>query len=551
MPIDEEILGMLAVARDVPEPEPWKPPELDTESLGAIKAADEHVDARREYLREKYVYGLVAPLRGTRETYSSKVFKEVKDPSERRWLIEEVAKVAKMQEWAQQKAYRESGYLGRVGSVAQRVGGAFAEGGTGMVEAFQGLRKQIGGRVKSTEDVQFLNALEAAKRAENPFEAPGLTGAAATGAAGMAPDMAAGMASIISGGPAAGMAYWTARQQAERTEGYQEMGLQPGAAAIAGMPTAAAEGAIELLNIDPTGLMKKVVPGPIKKAIAGRISKLVKEKMGGAAIKQGMNELTQKYGSKAVQGALRDPVIRRAISVAGVATKRIILEGSEEAAQGVVQEGGKYLAAKVSGDPRVKDRPAGDILGVGAEQMKEAMPGLVVLGGVGGIVTTAQTAVQAKARVKRFVEGTKRSKIQNEIIAMADRGHTPSRDKWSEWGLPKGEGMNRAARRDAIKELAKGYREIDQIRFALSGVTPTEAQWGKLGLPPNVGKTEAGRKEFLARKFMPQVPSAVAEQAEGPDAGLEAPLKAEEVQARDAALESGPATPAPAPPAGR
>ena len=557
MPIDEEILEMLAVARDVPEPTSWKPPELGDESLGAIKVADEHVDARREYLREKYVYGLVAPLRGTRETYSSKVFKEVKDPSERRWLVEEVARVARMQEQAQQKAYGESGYLGRVGSVAQRVGGAFAEGGTGMVEAFQGLRKQIGGRIKSTEDVQFLNALEAAKRAENPFEAPGLAGAAATGAAGMAPDMAAGMAAVMGGGPTAGMAYWTARQQAERTEGYQEMGLSPGTAAAAALPTAAAEGAIELLNIDPTGLMKKIVPGPVKKAIAGKISKFASEKLGGATIKRGMNELTQKYGSEAVQAALKDPVIRRTINAAGGATKRVILEGSEEALQGIVQEGGKYLAAKVSDDPKVEDRPAGDILGVGAEQMKEAMPGLAVLGGSGGIVTTAQTAAQAKARVKRFVEGTKRSKIQNEIIGMADRGHTPSRDKWSEWGLPKGEGMNRAARRDAVQKLAKGYREIDQIRFALSGVTPTEAQWGELGLPDSKEfATEAGRKEYLAKKFLPEVPQgpidgipqgpidAVSQQVQA-DTAAEAPLTTEEKQARVSALESGPATPAP------
>ncbi|MFZ5832708.1 MAG: hypothetical protein ACOY3P_21685, partial [Planctomycetota bacterium] len=139
MPADRETLELIQQAGRLLYAEPAPPQDdtaaLLTESHNVLSRLEESRDRRRNYIRDKYAWGLVAPLKGTRLDYSKAALKEIVDPEERQWLVEEVGKIARMQEWAQRKDYSESSYPGRLGANLQKVGGAFAEAGTGMVEA--------------------------------------------------------------------------------------------------------------------------------------------------------------------------------------------------------------------------------------------------------------------------------------------------------------------------------------------------------------------------------------------------------------------------------
>jgi len=481
MPLDPELSAALA---QVP-PEAMTRPKLDSGVRDALAQTGEQVARRREYLRDKYVWGLVAPLSGTRDTYSEKALKEVTDPEERRWLVGEVAKIAKAREWAEQEEYNEAGYLGRLGKRVQKVGGSFAEAGTGMTEAAGKLRDWTQGKGRSQEDVQFARALEGAKQGENPYlgkDAP-LSLKAAAGAAGMAPDMAAGLLANAAGGPAAMMGYWTAREQPEAREDFLEMGLSSGASSLAGTATAAAVGGIELLNIDPTGLTRgaaKPIKGIARRALA---------------------EAVEKIGGKAASSLVRHPVTRRVVGAGVDALKRTGLEAVEEGLQGGVQEGAKLL---VGGE--TEDRHAIDVLAEGYSQAKEALPGLAVLGGVGGAVRAGESVV----RYKRFAEGSKQAKTLQEIAEVVAKGHAPARAQWEKWGLPAEEGKTRKQRLATAKKIVKSQQTIDQLKFVVAGVTPTAAQWRELGLPAKEGKTEEGRQKYLVKKFVPQMPPAQA-----------------------------------------
>lgn len=453
--------------------------KLDPEVTKSIEQTDKDVKARRDYLRDKYAWGLVAPLDSIRQTYSKGVAKEVTDPTERQWLVEEVANIAKMQELSQQKEYGESGYLGRLGKNLQKVGGSFANAGAGMVSAAEKGRDWAQGRNKSPEDVKFLRALESAKQGENPYipEDTGLAGKAATGAVGMLPDMAAGMAATIGGGPAGGMAYWTARQAPERREDYIDVGLNPTAAGAAGLTSSALEAAIEMINIDPTGLMKQTVAAPVK-----------------GMIRKGISKAAEKVGGDTLKSFVKHPITSRVVGAGVEAMKRTGLETLEEGLQGAVQEGGMYLA---SNDPQ---RTLGGVASSALDQAIQALPGIAVLGGVGGVV-------QAGGAVKRFgqiAEGTKHARIRSEIMQVDSEGIIPSREQWKKWGLPAEEGRSRTNRREVAGQLAEGYRNLEQIRAVLSGVTPTESQWKQLGLPAEEGGTEEARKAYLQKKFMPE-----------------------------------------------
>ncbi|MFA5186706.1 MAG: LPD38 domain-containing protein [Patescibacteria group bacterium] len=479
MPLDPQVLASIA---NVPQPEA---PKLDAQVLDSVNKTEGTIERRRQYLRDKYVWGLVAPLTGTRTTYSKRAIQEVTDPIERQWLVEEVARVARMQEWAQRKAYGESGYAGRFAKNLQKVGGSFAEAGTGMLEAASGLRDWAQGKGRSAEDVRFLDAIESAKQAENPYipKEMVLAGKAATGAAGMAPDLAAGLLANVAGGPAGMAGYWTARQTPERREGYLALGLGPTAASLAGVATAGAEAGIELLNIDPTGLTKPVA-APVK-----------------GALRRGLVKAAEKIGGKALKSFAKHPVARRAVGAGVEALKRTGLETAEEGLQGLVQEGGKYLAGKATDSPIAP--AATEVFTEAYNQMAQAAPGVAVLGGVGGVAK----AGEAVSRYKKFAAGAKRSKIEADIIQYAQEDKAPSRAKWQAWGLPSEEGKSVQQRKDAVQRLASQYQAIEQIRTAVSGVTPTEEQWKQWGFPAEEGKTEEQRREYLSRSIQPQQPA--------------------------------------------
>lgn len=501
--LDPQVLASLS------QLQPEGQPKLDPDVAASLDRTSEAVDRRREYLRDKYAWGLVAPLSGTRLTYAKRAIQEVTDPTEREWLVGEVGRIAKMQEWAKRKDYDEAGAVGKRWKNFQMVGASFADAGTGMVEAASGMRDWLQGRGRSGEDVKFLRALEAAKQTQDPTvpkDAP-LTLKAATGAAGMVPDMAAGLLANAAGGPAGMFGYWTARMQPERREDYLELGLDPTTSTLAGTAGAGAEAAIELLNIDPTGLTKPVA-APVK-----------------GAIRQGLKRAAEKVGSETLESLVKHPVARRAVGAGLEAAKRTALEATEEGLQGMVQEGGKYLASKAS--DKIPDRDPANILKEGYEQATQALPGLAVLSGVGG----AAHVKEAADRFRRFTSGTKQARIEGEIMEHAAEDKTPSRTQWQQWGLPLEEGASQKQRRETMHRLAAEYRTLDQVRTVLSDATPTETQWQQWGLPVEEGETPEQRKAYLQQRLSEQ------QQVESESPALEEAPKVVQSEQSEAAVE--------------
>ena len=454
---------------------------LDKDVLSAVDFAEKHDKARKDYLRDRYAYGLVSPLKGQRSEYAERVVKEVTDPTERQWLVGEVGKIARMHDAIQRKEYNETegvtGYAKRFHTNIQKVGGSFIDAGTGMMEAVDGWLDRLHGKERSAEDVQFLRALEGAKQEENPMvasDAP-LTLKAATGAAGMTPDMAAGLLANAAGGPAAMAGYWTARLAPERREDYIEMGLDPEVASVAGIATAVPEAAVELINIDPTGLTKPLA-APVK-----------------GAVRQGLKKVAGKVGGKALKSFAKHPVSRRIVGAGIDAAKRVGLEAVEEGLQGAVQEGGKVLASRMS--DKIEDRDLADVPRAAYEQTKESIAPLAVLGGTGAVMQSKN----AVDRYKRFSKGAKQSRIETEIMEHAAADRIPSRKQWKAWNLPAEEGRTGKQRREAAKQMAAGFRSLDQARTILNEETPTERQWKAWGLPAEEGKTPESRRAYWQR----------------------------------------------------
>jgi hypothetical protein len=491
-PLDPEMMTKLAALK--PELEAIdKPAKLDDEALKSIERVNQYTDRRRGELRDKYAWGLAGPLVGERSKVARLAAQEVTDPTERKWLVDEVARIAGLANKVRNQRYNESGYVGRLADVGLDVGESAVEGFGGIGQA---AKKWLGQRPRD-EDVPFLNALESAKQAEFPTVSRemGLAGKAATGAAGMAPDMAAGTSALLAGGPQAAFGYWAARQFPERREGYVEMGLGPGASSLAGAATSGAEAAIELLNIDPTGLTK-----PITKPAKG-------------FLRRGMASVAEKIGGKALESIAKHPVARRTVGAGVESIESIGKEALEEGLQGAVETGGKYLAGKATGAEGAPQ--ASDILREAVGQAGAALPGIAVLGGVGGV----SKASEAASRFRRFARGTERARIEEEIIRYADDGEVPSRAKWASWGFPVEAGASSVKRAESAKWLAEEFKIADQVRTATSGVTPTETQWKQWGLPAEEGNTPEARKASLQRRILgepeavPEVPAEAAELA--------------------------------------
>ena len=477
---------------------------LDPEISTSLDRTEEAIERRRSLLRDKYAWNLVAPLSGTRESYSEKAIKEVTDPAERQWLIEEVGRIAQAQSWAKEKKYAESGLIkpgfsepafigGRFGVRAQQVGGAFAEAGTAMTGAAADFRDWIQCRGRTVDEVRFKRQLEAAKQGADPSlgrDAP-LSLRAAAGMAGMAPDLSAGLLAGATAGPWAMAGYWTARLFPERNEDYLEMGLSPAAAATAGAVTAAIESAIELLNIDPTGVSKGVV-AQLAKGVARRAVSDAIKKYGGKRL----IALTTKY-----------PAIRTAIGAGLDALERVGGETIEEGLQRGVRDVGKYLAAKT--DEKIEGPVFSSIAPAMWQEMKDALPAIAALGGGPGMVSVTGEYMGAQAEVKR-------ASVEKEILEYADQGKTPSRGTRIKWGLPEEGWESRKQRREGVQQLAQDIRsqaEIDEQAKAMLEAPPEAAQKaGEIGreagvpmatIPGEVAPEAAGAAEVGAGAKQP------------------------------------------------
>jgi hypothetical protein len=450
--LDPQVMSALGLASSGKQADK---PALDTEISDALGRAGESQKARQNYLRDKYAYGLAATLKGERSTYSGKVMEEVTDPAERQWLVNEVAQIAAKKDWAERKSFQKSGYLKQRQKIAEKVGGAFADASTSAVEAFGDLKDWTMGKGRSPEDIKFLRALESAKMSENASvgSQDPLTLKAITGAAGMAPDMAAGLLSASAGGPAGMATYWTARGINERREDFREMGLGSTASAAAGLGTAGAEAAIELINIDPTG-MTKPAAAPVK-----------------GFMRQGLKRVASKVAGEGVQRLIKNPVTKRVIGAGAGFVKRAALETLEEGLQGSTAEAAKYLASKMS--DKAEDRDPIDILREGYQQAKAAAPGIAVIGAPGGMVQAAN----AVGRYKKFVDGSKRAMTWTAIEQAAAEDRTPSRKEWQAWGLPAEEGKTAKQRRETVKGLAKAISATRQAEeSAQAAAEPQQMQ---------------------------------------------------------------------------
>ena len=507
MPFDPQVLAL--VGDRTPDPAS----QFDPDVLAIAKQTGEAIERRRSYLRDKYAWGLVAPLSGTRESYSERAMKEITDPSERQWLTEEVGRVARAQSWAKEKKYAESGLAGRFGRRAQQVGGAFAEAGTAMTGAAADFRNWLQGRGRTVEEVQFKRQLEAAKQGEDPSlgkDTP-LSLKAAAGAAGMTPDLSAGLLAGTVGGPGAMAAYWTARLFPERNEDYLEMGLSPGVAATAGAVTAAIESAVELLNIDPTGMSKGTVAQPIKGMARRTISQAIR-KYGGKRL------------SKLVQ---RSPAVRVAIGQAIDALERVGVETAEEGIQRGVRDAGKYLAALTDED--IEGPVFSSIAPAMWEEMKEALPGIAALGGGPGMASMAGEVITARGEAKQ-------AETEREILEYADQGKVPSRRTRKKWGLPEEGWESREQRQEGVRQLAEGIRaneEINKQARTLLETPPEVAQAaGSLGVEAGLAEEMPSQEPAPgAAEGAPVEPSSWGEPpSEEASARLEAQRAAEEAR---------------------
>jgi len=109
MPLDPQVFASFGLEIPAPQQETG---QLDPEVTKFVGQMGYEIEQRRNYLRKRYAWDLVAPLKGTRDVASERAAKEVTDPTERKWLVEEVGRIAKAQAWAKEKEYAESGFVG-------------------------------------------------------------------------------------------------------------------------------------------------------------------------------------------------------------------------------------------------------------------------------------------------------------------------------------------------------------------------------------------------------------------------------------------------------
>jgi len=484
MPFDPQVMASLGISA------PFRPdvaPQLDPDVIAIAQQAEEAIAQRRRYISDKYMGGLTSPLLGIRSGASERAMKEITDPNERQWLIEDVAKMSKAISWAKEREYGKAGFVapgldapafigGRFGRRAEQVGGAFADAGTAMVGAAADFRNWIQGRGR-TEDVQFRRQLEAAKQGGDPSlgkNAP-LSLRAAAGAAGMAPDLSAGLLAGTVGGPYAMFAYWTARLFPERNEDYLAMGLDPAFAATAGAVTAAAEAAIEMINIDPTGTTKGAIAQPVK-----------------GVVRRGISDAIRKYGGKRLISVMeKSPAVRVAISQALDALERTGIEITEEGIQRGVRDVGQYLAALT--DEEIEGPVFSSIAPAMWQEMKDAAPGIAALsGGAGAGMAIGESAIR-KQEVRQ-------ARIEKEILEYADQGKVPSRRKRVEWGLPEEGWESRAQRKEGVQRLAENLRMEAAIQEQARKIVE---------MPPGVAQEAIARVPEVAAAVMPSIEEAV------------------------------------------
>ena len=493
MPLDIRLLKQAGI--QVREREPLVPQERDPDAppvpefaVQAIQKYRGNTEARRNAIRDKYAWGLASPLAGTRQEYLKRAVKFIKDPEDQQFLIGEVAKVSKAQEWARQERYKESGFFGDMAENAKIIGAGFADAGTRMQEAANDLAAIMAGQTRTPEEITFMRALQGAKGGENPAmpKDAGLVLKGFAGAAGMAPDMAAGLLSLISLSSGAAMAYWTARIFPERREDFIARGLDEDSATKMGLATSALEGAVELLIKDPTGLVsKQIAKQAAKKGIKKAVSFSARQ-----LVEKTVDKAVNKLGSKQLRSLFKNPAVRDTVVEVISAGGRFLGETSEEIIQAAIHTGADALANKYRPD-EVEAVTAGEaqrrILGAG----KDAYPGIAVLGliGMGGRMVSDKND-------RRGI------KVGDEMFAMANEGGVPSRTKWKEWGHSTEGFESKEERLDALNLAVSQMAIVEQRAAAVDGRKVSDEMWERWGRDPQDGLSPEQRLESLREEYL-------------------------------------------------
>lgn len=382
-------------------------------------------EERKKYLRDRFLDGLSSDFDGVRHKFVSDISKEIEDPHERQFLINEVIKRKKAMEWIDRYKYNKAGFGGRFVKNLGDVGKAFINANIGISEAATDVAKYSVGLTPSKENLEFRNGIESANSA-NDFQLEGFrkwTKIGAEGIAQFAPDMEASILAGAGAGPYGMFSYWTARLAPEQTRKYMSMGADPLFASLAGYTTSAASSAIELFNYDPTGGLM----------------------VGGSGL------------------------LNQAVKTATNISKEAI----EEPWQAATESGMQYLVGKSF--PGLKGPEFMDVARAPGIAVQQSLPSLIGIGLASG-----------GGKNIRIMQN---EAIERQIIKSANEGSEISRKQWTGWGLPSVEKTSQEQRKEYIAAIAERIKTRDQFHALVNRKHPTMEQWKEWGFPEELGKT--------------------------------------------------------------
>jgi hypothetical protein len=454
MPVDQDLMQLAmqaAATTDVVE--------TDDNLLSMARMALKQDEPRRRFLYNRYARDIAGPVRAVRLKAIGNAIEELSDPVDRRLLVEEVSKATRKRSDAEIERWRSGNFGSRFLTGISKTNEAFVDGTTGVLEAAKGLVTLP----KAKGDIDFASALEAAQMEgmDREVKERGLAGEAATGLAGMAPDLVGGMAAFQAGGPAGMWGYWSARLFPEQREEFISMGMTPEAATIAGAGTAMASAGIELIQVDPTGVMRNV-SRPAKAA--------------------------------ALRAVSRHPLARRALTGALGTLRRFGLELAEEPAQAAVEASARAAVSDLY--PELEGRDWADVPAEAKAVARAAAPGLAAMTLIGG---AGRYASQLR-RFQRLAEGSRETRRQAEMFDYRNRGVTPTRKKWADWGLTHVGHLTKKARAEKLHEIVNATQEVNEISHLGHEIIPTDKQWAQFGYSEKEAATPLKRMDFLAAK---------------------------------------------------
>lgn len=469
---------------------------VDDDILKQIEYAKAYSKEKENYYRRKFIWRIVAPLKATRNPAMRALVKEVKSPRDREWILSDVSRVSKLMQLAQQDEYSRTGFAGRFYKNALKVSGALSDAAMEAIEAGSDLADLVAGKEVSTEDLEYLNYLEAAKEVNNPHipEERGYPLKMAAWTMKTGAQMAPGVGAAKVAGRTGMWAYWTAMRTPESSKHLQvEGGLDPVSAKYAGALLGGAQGAIETIKIIP-----------------------------------GVGRQTGRIVGKSVKETLKN-IGREGLETVAATAPEVL----EEYLDPVARETATAVASRFTEAP---DKPFMDIPRIAAEEMTEAAPVIGLLGAAGGggkmIAEGKMRKLRAEERVSKTLKAERARKrpirkrvtdedIHDEILDHDSSAEIPSRKTWfNRWKMSES-GRSRDARLQSTRQLASDVRSYNLVRALIDNRTLSQDEWSKLKLPdafkaePDVQQKALGKS--LNRGLEVEVPGRVVDVDSGTD----------------------------------